>query len=343
MAVRQKGSKWQVDVTVNGVRAPRVSADTKAEAMKIEADFRAKMLAGVPPEQLAPSVAPKTTAKDTLGALMDATHRSVWAGTKAESSSVYNAGAWVDELGADFPLRDLTPTVVADVADGWAASGKVQASTINRKLSALSRMLSLAEDRGMIEKRFKVPYRKEYEGRLRYYTDDEVDSLIEHATQTDTNLRDLFIVAVDTGLRLGELQKLTKRDFDLTTQRVTAAETKADRSRTVPLTDRAAKALARMGLGKMDHQRLFPEYLNSRHISRVMAQWRAVRGLPEGDEACFHTFRHTTCSRLMMLGVPVNAVMKFMGHSVIETTMKYAHLAPDSLDQARDMLERRTA
>jgi integrase len=343
MAIRQKGTKWQVDVTVAGIRAPRVSADTKAEAYKIEADFKAKLLAGVPPEQLAPSGAPKPLAKDTLGALMDATMRTAWAGTKGEATAVHNAGQWVDELGADFPLADLTLSVVADVADGWAATGKVQASTINRKLSALSKMMSVAVDRGMMEKRFKVPYRKEYEGRLRYYSDAEVESLLLHAQGVDFTLAALFALAVDTGMRLGELQRLTVRDYDRRARRLTAAETKADRTRSVPLTATAMMKLDILTNGKLDHQTILPAYLTSRHISRVIAAWKADRGLPASDEACFHTFRHTTCSRLMSMGVPINSVMKFMGHSVIETTMRYSHLAPDSLDLARDMLERKAA
>jgi DNA-directed RNA polymerase len=79
------------------------------------------------------------------------------------------------------------------------------------------------------------------------------------------------------------------------------------------------------------------------HISRVVRNWKFQRGLPDGDEACFHTFRHTACSRLVQLGVPITVVQKFMGHAHIETTMRYAHLAPDSLDLAREALEKRTA
>lgn len=37
---------------------------------------------------------------------------------------------------------------------------------------------------------------------------------------------------------------------------------------------------------------------------------------------------------------PINVVMRFMGHTVIETTMRYAHLAPDSLEQAKIALEK---
>ena len=54
MAIRNKGTKFQVDVTVKGVRAPRVSCDTLAEAQKEEARFKAHLMAGGDPAALAP-------------------------------------------------------------------------------------------------------------------------------------------------------------------------------------------------------------------------------------------------------------------------------------------------
>jgi integrase len=337
MAIRQKGTKWQVDVTVAGVRAPRVNCDTRQAALKIEAEFRSKLLAGVPPEQLVPQGTAKVTETDTIDAVLTATHRAKWMGTKGEVTALYNGGVWATELGAEFPIADVTAAVVADVVDGWIAAG-AKPGTINRKLSALSVMLRVAEERGLIEKRPKLSWRKEYEGRLRYYTDEEVDSLLEHAAY-DPPLRRLFVAGVETGLRLGELQAMQARDVDLDARRVDLGATKGNRRAAVRLTGAAAEALRYMLIDKRDHDPVFPPHLNSRHISRVMAAWKRERGLPATDEACFHTFRHTTCSRLVQRGVPILVVKEFMRHANIETTMRYAHLAPDSLDLALAALE----
>lgn len=88
---------------------------------------------------------------------------------------------------------------------------------------------------------------------------------------------------------------------------------------------------------------LFSANITCRHISRVISTWKAKRGLKASDEACFHTFRHTTCSRLVQRGVPILVVQKWMGHSSIQTTMRYAHLAPYSLDVALLALNERKA
>ena len=51
-----------------------------------------------------------------------------------------------------------------------------------------------------------------------------------------------------------------------------------------------------------------------------------------------YTLRHTFASHLVMQGVDLPTVKKLMSHSDIQTTMIYAHLAPDHLADAVDKL-----
>ena len=44
----------------------------------------------------------------------------------------------------------------------------------------------------------------------------------------------------------------------------------------------------------------------------------------------WHVLRHTFFSHLAMRGVPLIVIQKLMGHSTIQMTMRYAHLAPDA-------------
>ena len=57
------------------------------------------------------------------------------------------------------------------------------------------------------------------------------------------------------------------------------------------------------------------------------------------DLTKLHTLRHTFASHLVMKGVDLPTVQKLMGHSDIQTTMIYAHLAPDHLADAVNKLD----
>lgn len=345
MAIRPKGKAFQVDVTWRGKRAPRVSAPTYEAAQALEARFKADLMAGkepVAPVSHARPVAFLTPAKATLGGLIDIAYRARWRGTKSATTQLRTVSAWPAVLGENYPVANFEdPNVILDVVDGWAAKGNSPA-TINRKLAVLSVVLGYALERGLISRKPKMPRRREYEGRLRWYSDAEEKSWHAFAlTHDGQELVDLLTLAADTGFRYGELMALRKRDRSASEGLVilTAWETKGNKSRSVYLTTRAAAAFDRLTHGAEDGDKVVPERFTQGFMSRTGAAWKRHAGLPADDGACFHTWRHTSCARLVQRGVPIVMVQKWMGHSTIVTTMRYAHLAPNSLEAAWRALE----
>ena len=53
----------------------------------------------------------------------------------------------------------------------------------------------------------------------------------------------------------------------------------------------------------------------------------------------FHSLRHTFASWLVQRGTPLYTVAELMGHTTLEMTKRYSHLAPDSLRKAALSLE----
>lgn len=63
-----------------------------------------------------------------------------------------------------------------------------------------------------------------------------------------------------------------------------------------------------------------------------------VRITDARQRVVFHTLRHTYASWLVQKGVPLYTVAELMGHSTIDMTRRYSHLAPDSLRSAAMMI-----
>ena len=53
----------------------------------------------------------------------------------------------------------------------------------------------------------------------------------------------------------------------------------------------------------------------------------------------FHDLRHSYASQMVMSGVSIEAVRKFLGHSELKMTQRYVHLTPASRQEAVKLLE----
>ncbi|MBI1338080.1 MAG: tyrosine-type recombinase/integrase [Phycisphaera sp.] len=145
----------------------------------------------------------------------------------------------------------------------------------------------------------------------------------------------LYHLAIETGLRAGELCSLTRQSFDLhgyePTVTVHAAYTKNGDRATLPLRSETVEELRVVLAGKAPQTRAFA--MPRRHL--VIAMLRAdlaAAGIPyrldekHGKVIDFHSLRHTCGSWLAAAGVHPKVIQKIMRHSTITLTMdRYAH------------------
>jgi len=149
------------------------------------------------------------------------------------------------------------------------------------------------------------------------------------------HLTPMILLALNTGLRRNELWNLVWGDIDLKQKTLTVhgKGAKSGQTRHIPLNPTAMHTLkthrgdvfpmpSNPVFGKHYFQKSFASLLKSAQIEKFT----------------FHCFRHTFASRLVMAGVPLNTVRELLGHSSLEMTLIYAHLAPDNLRQAVDLL-----
>lgn len=207
-------------------------------------------------------------------------------------------------------------------------------ATINRKMAALSKLLRKAFKMGDIHSLPEFRRQKERSGRIRFLDYEEEDRLFLAIRDKDESYANLCVFLVDTGARLGE--GIGLRWNDIHQNRATFWITKSGRSRSVPLTVRAAKAIE-----MQKHQNVGPFAETDQQRFRVV--WNHAKsevGLGNDDDVVPHVLRHTCASRLVRGGIDIRRVQMWLGHQTLQMTMRYAHLASQDLDVCVPVLER---
>lgn len=232
----------------------------------------------------------------------------------------------------DLPIDEIKTANVDDLAAALKAR-KLSPKTINNVLSVLRHMLTTAQDWELIEtlprvRRLKVPPQ-----RFRFL-DFEVAARLVAAAEPDW--RAMIVVALNTGLRLGELLALRWCDVDLQAGRIVVRRSvtvgqittpKNGREREVPLNETARETL-------QAHRHLRGDLVFSDERGKIMGKaqckWPLHRAQRKAGiaELGWHDLRHTFASHLAMRGVALKAVQELLGHSSIHMTMRYAHLSP---------------
>ena len=218
-------------------------------------------------------------------------------------------------------------------------------STINRHIQFIRMLFRFAVAEGLLPKDPSKRLRNFQEQKdkpISFWTADEIKQIINTAPH---HWQDHFEFLFYTGLRKGELMNLTWTDVELDRKqsviKLQASEdwrTKTNRIHTVPLNAKAVEIIERQVHSEV-HNYVFKGAKGGQvHRDRIYtALKRTLAKLKlEGD---VHKFRHSFASHLVMNGVGIETVSKLLGHTDIQMTMKYAHLAPDYLQQAVDKLK----
>ncbi len=224
--------------------------------------------------------------------------------------------------------------------------------TINNILGTLRSVLNLACDYELLDRVPRIVFERVAKRDPEFLDFAEADALIAAA---DPEWRLLVWTAIRTGLRRGELIELRWKDLRLDPEHpgirvvrslrkerdgsLTIKEPKGRRARTVPLTPLLADALR--GARGDPNELVFPaEGGGHRHFDELYrAVKHAARAADLSKHVHPHMLRHTFASHCYMRRVPPQIVQKWLGHSSVTTTERYAHLRPDTDDELIVALE----
>ncbi len=336
--IRQRGDSFLVDVTVGGKRRTATCASL-SDAIKHRHVLQNELIYGVEAQANARANARAWTLADALAKLLSLPKPDGWKGMSYEKQATLNAEDAMKFFGPKRKLEDIGREDVDAWLDDCAQRGNSD-STINRKRSALSKMMRIAVEYGGLAEMPKLPrQRKEPVGRIRQISANEEEQLKAFFRAHGMGQwHGVVAMLIDTGVRCSELWNVRDEDVDLKTgvMMVYGTEgkgTKNGKIRSVPLTQRAREVL----LENMGDGRPFP-YSNS-DLRHAWDKARAHMGLTDDKDFTPHVCRHTCASRLVKAGVSLPVVQAWLGHSNIQTTMRYAHLYPSDLMNAVKALE----
>lgn len=324
MAIRPRGTSFQVSLTVNGTRI-RKDFPTYRDAEVFEATTKAALLTGKPVQGLSGSSDP------TLEEFLEVVYEARWRGKKSGERLYRNGQIVVALLGLSRKVSSLSRADMDKVKVTFRDQGCTVA-TQNRKLAALSVICAEARERGLLDKLFKSGMGREPKGRVRVMSRGEQQEALRLCDEHDlAYLKDYIIVSLDTGFRQGEVFRIQKRDVGGDT--LWTYDTKSGKNRGVPLTARSRSVLERRAKSlESPSGNLFP--LDRYAVLNMWHELRDLMRLHHDMQFIPHCMRHTFVTEMLEAGVDIRTVMELAGHSRIETTQRYAHTSPDRMAAA---------
>jgi len=212
-----------------------------------------------------------------------------------------------------------------------------QYATINRELACLRGILNKASEWGKLTTApAKVRLFRENNQRVRYLERHEAERLIKAATEP---LKSIIVIALNTGMRRGEILNLKWKDVDFHGKVITLWDTKNREKRYIPMNSTVWNVLFNIEKNPQSEY-VFPGaspsgHLGESYISHLFEATVKKAGLTDFR---FHDLRHTFASWLVMKGINLKTVQELMGHKSFSMTLRYSHLSPDHKKEAVEFL-----
>ena len=238
---------------------------------------------------------------------------------------------------AKLPVADLGRTHVADLHHRLRKTPVAA----NEAVGALSRMLNRAEAWGLVPagsnpcRHVRRYWTRPLE---RFLTEEEFRRLgetldaLEAEGRIPVHAAAALRLLMLTGCRCGEIVGLRWEDVHLDRNEIRLRESKTG-PRTVPLSPAAARVLA--GLPRpVGNPWVVAGARPGSRLTHIHYYWYRVRKRAGLDDVRIHDLRHSFASRALALGEPLPMIGKLLGHTKIQTTARYAHLARDSVKES---------
>ena len=346
---KKKNGNWYYQFMLNGERKHGLcaGASDKKEADSIERAIKFRL------EQQQNGVIPREEKNVTLSrlwALYDSYARN---NKKSYKNDKYTVKIILEYFGGGCIVQKITPADIEEFKEYLRTKRKVKNATINRYLETLSKIFSIGVDNEIISSNplKKVSKLREDNHKIRFLTIEEEKRLFteiekeyevidkytrqKKIIQPYLYLKPIIITALQTGMRRGEIFNLKWSNIDFEYGIIELLDTKPGKARKIPLSktlENLLNSIEKLSEYVFVNPQTNQPYVNLKHSFTSLIKNAKI------EDFRFHDLRHTVATRLVEKGIDLLVVKEILGHSNIETTMRYAHPVPKRKQEAIDVL-----
>ena len=328
MSIYKRNGYWWISFTTPSGKRIRQSAKTtdKRQAQefhdRLKADYWRYSYLGESPE---------VSFEEAALAMLKAS-----ADQKTYDKQLSHVEYWLKHFSGR-AIRSLTAREIMECVpnltmDSRLSSKPMSNATKNRYLATMSKILTTAYKNDWISKMPKVTRFKEKKVNIRWITKEEALTLLDNLKPPW--MKDVYIVALATGMRLNEILSLEWSDVNLekAIAWVVANKSKNQTPRAVPLNNDALNVLRGMK-GKHFRWVFFNAETGNRYTDINREDFKQALLLSNIHNFKFHDLRHTWASWHVQNGTPLMVLKELGGWRTIEMVQKYAHLNATHLQQ----------
>jgi integrase len=317
--IRKRGSSWQAQVRREGYPPLSKTFPSKADAAAWARDQeRAIDRAELP-----------TTARAlkgmTVGDLLRRYSETITPTKRGAEPEQYRIKTILAHAVAQVSLNKLSPAAVAQYRDDRLKL--VKPGTVRRELAIAQHCFEVAKKEWglpiLTNSVQQITMPEAQRSRERRLEEGESNALASAASTSAWYLRPLIALAIETGMRRGELLSIRWKDVDMTAPTIRILKTKNGHPRTIPLTPKAVEILA---LLERKDERVFPVTPNA-----VRLAWERLRRRAGLEDLRLHDLRHEAVSRFFEYGLTVPEVALISGHRDPRMLSRYTHLRPEKV------------
>ncbi|MHA2217642.1 MAG: tyrosine-type recombinase/integrase [Candidatus Hodarchaeales archaeon] len=263
-----------------------------------------------------------------------------------ENYSKVNKRSWKDDyyrlrkcisFFGDICLHEVTPFEI-EKFKAEKLKERITKSTVNRYLAILKKMFNTAITWGYIKNNpvRQIKFFSEKDNlKERILYKDEEERLFKSSSK---HLRPILVVALNTGMRRGEILNLKWENIDFQAKEIRIENTKSGRPRTIDINSHLLSELMKLKSEAKDSLYVFLNPKTGKPYKKLQTSFNGARRRAGIENFRFHDLRHTFASRLVERGVDLIRIKELLGHSSVKVTERYTHSNREEKKKAVELL-----